>query len=292
LPVRGPIAGAVVALMLLPAPPAVAFQALKARVTITGRSTGSSDIRSAETPEENPDCPAQITEQRVETTVSWHVTYANAIVPLARSRYLQKVEPGGGHGGPTGGSASFSGAYLRDDPANPEACPTLTPYSASAELRRKARPGPELDDLSYAPAVLFGAGYVTGELSDVIGSPTTLQVPQGESTGQPGDVPSLSVAQNLALWPVKVRRGARLQALESGVLIDWDKLQSRVHALRHRRTITLSVSGGLSNAHAGAQFQSDCYEGLLSCTETMHLHYRITVRRTGYATCVNAQHCD
>jgi hypothetical protein len=288
--------------LVLPAGACARFPAIRAVVTITGQSTGQQTIKD-QVPPNNTDCPAQDTTQHETATVSYKATFKPVIVPLKKTGFILKFTPRG-RGGVAGGSFNYDGTYLKDDPNNPDACPALTATSASAKLAGKKLPVPTWDGRSLSPDDIFYVGYLGSDVSDIRATPSGLAVPQDESSGDPSQLIPIDVAQDLPLYDMEYRPRLALQALDSSVVVNWNKLQRKVRPLAHGRTVTLAVSSSLDNSHKPVPFHDDCPSvgppsgptdfGILSCSESMTLHYTIKIRKLGPAQgcdVATAKHC-
>jgi hypothetical protein len=289
--------------LLAPAAADAKFPALRAAVTITGQSSGAETIKT-NVPPQNTDCPSQVTQQHETGQASWKVTFKPVIVPLRRTGFVLKRAPRG-RGGLTTGSFSYDGTYLADDPANQDACPALTSFSAGAKLSRKPPPFPSWDGRSYSPDDIFYFGYPGGDVSDIHSTPATLDVPQDEWSGDPAQLVPIHVAGALPIYDISTHPGRQIQAFKASLLLNWNALQHKLRPLAHgRRTVRLTVSSSLDNSRKPVPFDQQCPDiappssptdyGIVSCAESMSLRYTITIRRLGPAQgcdIATAKHC-
>ena len=288
--------------LLAPAAASAKFPALRAVVTISGQSSGAETIKT-QVPPNNSDCPAQITQQHETATLNLKATFKPVVVPLRKTGFVLKFGPRG-KGAPTGGSFSYSGTYLKDDPANPDACPTLASTSASATLTVKPPPYPSWDDRSYDPDDIFYLAYPGGDVNDIHSTPAQLSVPQDEWDGDPSGLVPIDVPNSLPLYDTNPKPRLQLQAFDSSVLVNWNKLQRKLRPLTHGHTVRLRVSTSVDNSHKPVPFDQQCPDvgppegptdfGIVSCAESMSVRYTITIRRIGPAhgcDIATAKHC-
>jgi hypothetical protein len=288
--------------LLAPAAASAKFPALRAVVTIAGQVSGDETIRT-QVPPNNSDCPAQVTQQHETATLNLKATFKPVVVPLRRTGFVLKFGPRG-KGAPTGGSFDYDGTYLKDDPANPDACPTLASTSASAQLNVKPPPYPSWDGRSYSPDDIFYLAYPGGDVDDIHATPANLPVPQDEWDGSSSGLVPIDVPNSLPFYDTNPKPRLQLQAFDASVLLNWNKLQHRLRPLTHGRTVRLSVSTRVNNSHKPAPFDQQCPDvgppsgptdfGIVSCAESMSVRYTITIRRIGPAhgcDIATARHC-
>lgn len=289
----------------LPPPDAAArFPAIRARMTIVGRTSGLHREATLVRPQA-PGCPAQRIEVEERADVRWKATFAPVVVPLAVGPYTS-YSPPHYHGGVVGGSYGFRDTYLREAPEPPEPsfaeveaaeaagtplpeptqpCPTMSSFSAAAKLSQRPRTYPFWDDRELAPAVVFGLGTLGGAgYGSIAATPARIDAPELEWDGVPSGLVPVDVANALPLYGM-TRRPLAMQALPGAVVLNWKRLQSRLAPLRHGATVTLLISKRLGNARRPAPFEERCFHGGAhpSCTETMRLRYTITLRRISAA---------
>jgi hypothetical protein len=289
--------------LLAPAIAGARFPAIRAAVTIAGQSSGEQTVKD-QVPAQNSNCPAQITQQHETATVSWSSTFKPVIVPLRKTKFVLKNAPRG-RGGLSSGSFNYDGTYLKDDPASQDACPTLASTSASSKLSLKTPPFPAWDGRTYSPDDIFFVGFLGSDVSDVRATPGMLAVPQDEWSGDPAQLVPIHVADGLPLFGMANKPNTQLQALDASVLVNWNKLQGKLRPLAHgRRTVTLTLSASFDNSHKPVPFKSECPGvpapssptdyGVLSCAESMSLHYKIKIRKLGPAHACDiatSKHC-
>jgi len=298
------VAAAACAALALPVPTAASarFPALRAVVTISGQATGTDTIRT-QVPPNNSDCPSQIAQSRETATLNMKATFKPVIVPLRKTGFVLKFGPRS-KGAPTGGSFNYDGTYLKDDPANPDSCPTLATTSASATVSVKPPPFPSWDDREFDPADVFYLAYPGGDVNDIHATPASLAVPMDEWDGDPTGLVPIDVPNSLPLYDVNPQPRRALQAFDSSVLVNWNKLQRKLRPLTHGRTVRLSVSTTVDNSHRPVPFDQQCPDvgppegptdyGIVSCAESMSVRYTITIRRIGPAhgcDIATARHC-
>jgi len=296
-------AGCACLALLTPAAASARFPAIRAVVTITGQTSGEQTIKD-QVPPQNSNCPAQITQQHETATVAWSSTFKPVIVPLRKTGFVLKNAPRG-RGGLSSGSFNYDGTYLKDDPANQDACPTLASTSASSKLSGKTPPFPTWDGRTYSPADIFYVGFLGSDVSDVRATPGNLAVPQDEWSGDPAQLVPIHVSDGLPIYDMTIKSGQQLQALDSSIFVNWNKLQGKLRPLAHgRRTIQLTVSASLDNSHKPVPFKDQCPGvpapsgptdyGVVSCAESMSIHYTIKIRKLGPAQgcdIATAKHC-
>jgi len=288
--------------LLAPAAASARFPALRAVVTISGQSDGAETIET-QVPPQNSDCPAQITQSRETSTLNLKATFKPVVVPLRKTGFVLKFGPRG-KSAPTGGSFTYAGTYLKDDPANPDVCPTLTSTSASAALSVKPPPYPSWDNREYDPDDIFYLAFPGGDVNDIHATPRTLPVPMDEWDGDPSGLVPIDVPNSLPIYDLNPQPRRQLQAFDSSVLVNWNKLQRKLRPLTHGRTVRLTVSASVNNSHKPVPFDQQCPDvgpptgptdyGVVSCAESMSVRYTITIRRIGPAHACDiatARHC-
>lgn len=301
---KSPLLAAACAGLALVAPAAASarFPALRAVVTIAGQTSGT-DTLVTQVPPQNSSCMAQLARSRETATLNLKATFRPVVVPLRKTGFVLKFGPRG-KSAPTGGSFSYDGTYLKDDPANPDACPVLATTSASATLSIKPPPYPDWDGRSLSPDDLFYLAYPGGDVDDVHATPQTLSVPMDEWDGDPSGLVPIDVPTSLPFYDVAPRPRLQLQAFDSSVLVNWNKLQRKLRPLTHGHTVRLRVSTSVDNSHKPVPFDQQCPDvgpptgptdyGIVSCAESMSVHYTITIRRIGPAhgcDIATARHC-
>jgi hypothetical protein len=289
--------------LVVPCAASARFPAIRAVVTVTGQTSGQETIKD-QVPPQNPDCPAQVTQQHETATVSWRSTFKPVIVPLRKTGFVLKYAPRG-RGGLSTGSFNYDGTYLMDDPANQDACPTLASTSASSKLSGKTPPFPSWDGRTYSPDDIFYVGYLGADVSDVRAVPGNLAVPQDEWSGDPAQLVPIHVSDGLPIYDMANKPSQQLQALDSSILVNWNKLQGKLRPLAHgRRTVQLSLSASFDNSHRPVPFKDQCPDvpapsgptdyGVVSCAESMSIHYTIKIRKLGPAHACDiatSKHC-
>jgi hypothetical protein len=221
----------------------------------------------------------------------------------AQDRFVLKNAPRG-KGGLTGGSFTYKSDYLKDDPNNQDACPTMASFSASAKLFNKPPPFTSWDGRSYSPDDIFYLGYPGLQPTNIHASPPQINAPVDESDGSASGLVPVEPAADLPIYDITVRPRETLQAFDASVLVNWNKLQRKLRPLAHGRSVTLSVSSSVDNSHKPVPFHNDCPDvgppsgptdyGVLSCAESMTVHYTIKIRPTGPAhgcDIATAKHC-
>jgi hypothetical protein len=289
--------------LLVPASASAKFPALRATVTIVGQTTGSQTLKIQQPPQAGFDCPAQDTQEQETGTVSWKATFKRVIVPLRKTGFVLKNSPRG-KGGVSGGSYQYSGTYLKDDPNDEDACPTLASTSASATIFNKPPPGVSWDDRELDPDDIFYLGYPGGTPTNIHANPAELDVPKGEWDGDPSGLVPIDPANDLPIYDVNYKPRQQMQALDASVVLNWNKLQHKIRPLAHGHSVTLHVSTNVDNSHKPVPFDQDCPDvgppsgpndyGILSCAESMSVHYTITIHPTGPAhgcDIATAKHC-
>ncbi len=287
----------------LPAAASARFPAVRAVVTITGQTTGSQTLKIQQPPQAGFNCPAQDTTEQKTGTVSWKATFKRVIVPLRKTGFVLKNAPRG-KGGVSGGSYQYSGSYLKDDPNNEDACPVLTTTSASATIFNKPPPFVSWDDRELDPDDIFYLGYPGGTPTNIHANPPELDVAQGEWDGDPSGLVPIDPANDLPIYDVRYTPRQQMQALDASVMLNWNKLQHRIRPLAHGHAVTLHVSTNVDNSHKPVPFDQDCPDvgppsgpndyGILSCAESMSVHYTVKIRPTGPAhgcDIATAKHC-
>jgi hypothetical protein len=291
------------AALLVPATASARFPALRAAVTISGQTTGSQTLKIQVPPSAGFNCPAQDTQEQETGTVSWKATFKPVIVPLRRTGFVLKHSPSG-KGGVSGGSFQYSGTYLKDDPNNQDACPTVASTSASAKIFNKPPPFASWDDRELDPDDIFYLGYPGGTPTNIHASPTELDVPRGEWDGTQSGLVPIDPANELPIYDLNFRPRQQTQALSASVVLNWNKLQRKLRPLAHGHTVTLHASTNADNSHKPLPFHDDCPDvgppegpgdyGILSCAESMSVRYTIKIHKIGPAhgcDIATAKHC-
>ncbi|HKN95018.1 MAG TPA: hypothetical protein VJU60_11845 [Thermoleophilaceae bacterium] len=289
--------------LAVPAAASAKFPAVRAVVTITGQTTGSQTLKVQVPPQAGFDCPAQDTTEQETGTVSWKATFKRVIVPLRKTGFVLKNSPRG-KGGVSGGSYQYSGTYLKDDPNNQDACPVLASTSASATIFNKPPPSVSWDDRELDPNDIFYLGYPGGTPTNIHANPPELDVAKGEFDGDPSSLVPIDPANDLPIYDVTYRPRQQTQALDASVMLNWNKLQRRIRPLARGHSVTLQASTNVDNSHKPVPFDQDCPDvgppsgpndyGILSCAESMSVHYTIKIRPTGPAhgcDIATAKHC-
>ena len=291
------------AALVLPAAASAKFPAVRAVVTITGQTTGSQTVKTQVPPQAGFNCPAQDTQEQETGTISWKATYKPVIVPLRKTGFVLKNSPRG-RGGVAGGSYHYTGSYLQDDPNNQDACPVLANTSATATIFGKPPPFPSWDDREQDPNDIFYLGYPGGPPTNIHANPPELDVAQGEWDGTQSGLVPIDPANALPIYDTNYKHSLQTQALDASVMLNWNKLQHKIRPLAHGRTVTLHVTTNVDNSHKPVPFDQDCPDvgppsgptdyGILSCAESMSVHYTIKIRPTGPAhgcDISTAKHC-
>jgi hypothetical protein len=289
--------------LLVPAAASAKFPALRAVVTITGQTTGSQTLKIQVPPQAGFDCPAQDTQEQETGTVSWKATFKRVIVPLRKTGFVLKNAPRG-KGGVSGGSYQYNGTYLKDDPTNEDACPVLASTSASARIFNKPPPFVSWDDRELDPDDVFYFGYPGGTPTNIHASPAELDVPRGEWDGTQSGLVPIDPANDLPIYDLTYKPRQQLQALSASLVVNWNKLQRKLRPLSRGRTVTLQASTNADNSHKPVPFDDNCPDvgpphgpndyGIISCAESMTVHYTIKIRKTGPAhgcDIATAKHC-
>jgi len=291
------------AALVLPASAAAKFPALRAVVTISGQANGSETVKTQVPPQAGYNCPAQDVQYQETGTLLMKATFKPVVVPLRKTGFVLKFAPRG-KGGPTGGSFHYSGTYLKDDPNNQDACPTIASTSASATIFGKPPPYPSWDDREINPDDVFYLGYPGGPPTDIHASPKELDVPQDEWSGDPSQLNPIDPAGALPIYDMEFKPRQQMQALDTSVVLNWNKLQHKIRPLARGHAVTLHVSTDVSNSHKPVPFHDECPSvgppsgpndyGILSCAEAMSVSYTIKIRRIGPAhgcDISDAKHC-
>jgi hypothetical protein len=289
--------------LVVPGTASAKFPALRAVVTITGQTSGSQTIKTQVPPQAGFGCPAQDVQSQETGTISWKVSFKPVVVPLRKTGFVLKHSPNG-KGGVTGGSFDYNGTYLKDDPSNQDACPTMQSTSASATLFNKPPPFASWDDRQLDPDDIFYLGYPGLQPTNIHANPAHLAVPQDEWSGDPSGLVPIDPANDLPIYDVNYKPRQQMQALDASVVLNWNKLQRKLRPLARGHTVTLQVSTNMDNSHKPAPFHQDCPSvgppsgpndyGILSCAESMSVHYTITIRKIGPAhgcDISTAKHC-
>ena len=289
--------------LVVPCAASARFPAVRAVVTITGQTTGSQTLKIQVPPQAGFDCPAQDTQEQETGTVSWKASFKPVIVPLRRTGFVLKNAPRG-KGGVSGGSYQYSGTYLKDDPNNEDACPVLASTSASARIFNKPPPFVSWDDRELDPDDVFYFGYPGGTPTNIHASPAELDVPKGEFDGDPSSLVPIDPANDLPIYDLTYKPRQQLQALSASLVVNWNKLQHKLRPLARGHTVTLHASTNVDNSHKPVPFDDNCPDvgppsgpndyGIISCAESMTVHYTIKIRKTGPAhgcDIATAKHC-
>ncbi|MGN6254972.1 MAG: hypothetical protein ACTHO8_08350 [Solirubrobacterales bacterium] len=278
---------AALAATLAATPPALAkLPAVRTVMTIVGSSSGVNREPTTVRPQASG-CPPQTTELDERVTVRWKAVFKPVVVPLAEGPYLLYAPP---HyrGGATGGTYSFHDTYLRSAPERfeplapeePESCPTLQSFTASAQLGQRPHPGPYWDNEGFAPAVEFGVGVLGGKgQGSIKASPEEIDAPELEWEGESSGLVPIDVPNALPLYEMPERRnGAAPYA--TGVVLNWKRLQPQLAKLRRHGTVRLHIVKHLDNSKRPAPFDEECFRGGAhpSCSESMDLNFTVTLR--------------
>ena len=136
-------------------------------------------------------------------------------------------------------------------------------------------------------------------------TPGNLAVPQDEWSGDPAQLVPIHVSDGLPIYDMANKPNRQLQALDSSILVNWNKLQGNLRPLAHGRgTVQLTLSASFDSSHKPVPFEDECPDvpapsgptdyGVVSCAESMSIHYTIEIRKLGPAHACDiatSKHC-